>query len=106
MESSGKRRTTRTPQTKIKMKPKIVPFYETSSGTPVKTLAEWKSAELTTIFSFLNAEAVFPQAVVGVLIDKASDVIAILSAKELGRPLNRKDGAPRVRKPKVVPTAA
>lgn len=75
--------------------PKIVKLFETTSGETVKTLEEWKESELKSLFS---GETV--QSMVKAAIKHTDTLIEILSVKDKGRPLNRKDSKPR--KPRVV----
>lgn len=97
------------------MKPKQLLFYETSDGTPVKTLDDWKRAELcSTLNGWMNeqkftlpAESI--NAIVSSMIMDGGVLSLILSATERGRPNGAKDKKPRVKKmapPTIVPPAA
>lgn len=74
--------------------PKTVQLYETRSGATVKTLDEWKFAEITQLLPPELATSVVH------IVNHADALIEILSVREKGRPLNRKDSKPR--KPRVV----
>lgn len=83
------------------MKPKTIQLYECTSGATVKTLAEWKVAEVKHLLgdhpTGLKADEI---------ILNADALIEILSVKDKGRPLNRKDSTKRkTRTPSVVPDA-
>ncbi len=76
------------------MKPKTTQYYETSDGTPVKTLAEWKQAEVLRV---INDAGIDDPEVVKTIIQKSDRLIEILSIKEKGRPNGAKDRKPRKR---------
>ncbi len=75
------------------MKPKQVTVFETSSGTTVKTLDEWKMEELNALVGKLNPDASFASSI----IEHADAIAEILAVKPKGRPLNRKDSKPRAK---------
>lgn len=81
------------------MKPKTTQYYETTSGQPVKTLDEWKRAEVA---------ALVPAELVDEVLIHAADLIEILSATERGRPRGAKNKTTRKKPatPTVVPPAA
>lgn len=93
------------------MKPKIVQLYETSTGTPVKTLAEWKKCELLHLLQPNpdNDEIVDLHRAIDQLVESHDEIIAILSVPEkIGRPPGSKNRKPSVKqtpKPTVVEAA-
>ena len=73
------------------MKIKTTQYYETSAGTPVKTIAEWRLAEVQHLFPSLS-ETITPT----LIIENADALVEILSHKEkAGRPAGARDKAPR-----------
>lgn len=93
------------------MKPKRVEMYETSDGQTVKSLQDWKAKELLLAFSTGQASlaevrsAVSPS-LIEVMLNNADRIVGILSVKETGRPLNRKDSQPRKRPATKLPHPA
>lgn len=79
------------------MKIKTAQYYETSAGQPVKTLEEWKRAELTQCFP------TDLMAAVDHVLKHADDILGILSATERGRPNGAKDKKPRKKIVNVMP---
>lgn len=84
--------------------PKRIPFYETSAGAPVKTLLEYQQAEVTHVVGADNLATtdgtMTRKHVAELILRNAERLVAVLSLREKGRPLNRKDSKPR--KPRVV----
>ena len=72
------------------MKIKTTQYYETSAGTPVKTIAEWRLAEVQHLFPSLS-ETITPT----LIIENADALVEILSHKDKGRPAGARDKAPR-----------
>jgi len=82
------------------MKPKITPYYETTSGTAVKTLSEWKQAEmviyLTQFDPMAGADRLIVEQFADQLIANPEPLVSILSVREpKGRPAGAKDRPPR-----------
>lgn len=70
------------------MKPKITPYYETSDGRAVKTLDEWKRAEIN--FCLKNQIGDVPSTIVDAILTQAGALVDILSQVERGRPKGSK----------------
>lgn len=94
------------------MKPKQVPCYETPNGL-VKTLAEWKAAQVFEILKGWKdnaAEGMTGDAfnrLVGHIATNSDALVEILSVKEKGRPAGARDRKPRKKasEPSVVQAA-
>jgi len=85
------------------MKPKLIPYYETTDGRAVKTLREWKEAEI--FYCLKDWKDEFAEDIdqdvlnklVAVVIDQSFEFTEILGIKEKGRPTGAKDRKPRKR---------
>lgn len=83
------------------MKPKTIQLYQCTNGTNVATLAEWKEMEVRHLIGEQPTGTSAAE-----IIQNADALIEILSVKDKGRPLNRKDSTKRkARTPSVVPDA-
>lgn len=84
--------------------PKKVTLFETTSGATVKTLEEWKLQEVCELVGRFSIGDGTPeqrcQTLSRLIVEKSVELIEILSVKDKGRPLNKKDSKPR--KPRVV----
>lgn len=84
-------------------KPKITPYYETTDGSAVKTLQEWKQKEIFHRLKSWRDGALDLSTdmfirLVSLIVEDSADIVEILSIKEKGRPVGAKNRKPRVNK--------